>query len=1163
MKALAQQRPAVSMPAPPAAATWQVVRQEAWAELRAGLGSGVVALIFVGLTAYLLMVLTSAGYLRELNAVDIPRNAPSLVYLMTSGDAFFLLFAWAWVFAQPVVRDRQAQLHELVLAAPVSLRGLLLGRYLGAVAVAALLGASQMAGFLLAPLLEWVGVVPAGAMGATPWAALGWAWLVFSLPSALGCGAIYMAAALRTRSLVGPFAAASVLMLCWMLAMIVLKEGRMDPFLSTVLDPSGFAEAETQVLQWTPQQKSTALLALSPALQLNRLLWCALPLLGLAWVLWRITREALVLERAPRQRRAVKVARVLAAASAPLTAVSPVATMGIAWVRAAWAEALWQCRMALRGKGLWYSAIGLVLVGVAGGFVHGVGHADGPMVPRPEFLSPVGLKMMFLLIAFVVAAVVGLVWRRDAAPGFGEMLDATPAPDAVRLVGRASAVLAVTVLFALVPGVSGAIVVALAAPAGSDVLLPVVYQLVLLLPALLEMAGVMVLMHALIRPAGPAYAASLLMAFIFIVNHEADLISYPPAEVAIPLHIQLSPLTGWSPWLERLAVGDAWKLALSGLLLALAGLLLLRGTDGRWRVVWRQAARRLRGPIGAATLLCALALAALAPVQQQRLVEQGGYRSTDEEVADDAQWEKRWLGRAGAWTVAGGEIDIDVDAGAATATGRWQLKQVRVERGWLHLSLPPGLTALRAQVAGRDVTIEHEGDHAAADLRSCADSPCDVTLSWQVANPGWDAEGRPPWLLRQGLWARAADLAPRLGIDRERVLRSPADRRLQSLPAGVPGIAAAHATSATGIAPPGDWRWAVRHSAVTAGMADASTGRSQGHALDFAAIRAPAAQTTSIEGRTYVHDATRRQTADEVAEDLKLMSACVARRVGDAPEVRSVVQMPRGLDQAGLAGMQLLLPEQPGWDVATTGLGRHLRRADMAAALARTQLAGAAQLRSGDGALWMTEGLAGAIGMLCAGDAGGLDAVAALLDRGADVTSQALAASRSPVGNVASAPGKSWFAAYGPLALLGWAGQRTGADIQALVAAVRDNGGDVVGAVRRQFPEDADALIGAALASDLRLDAPPTAATAEPRSAVTEQWHWERGGWTADPISARRGLLLVRHDVQSGALRFVAVHDLSGVAEGALVLDARPGFERAPKDNRLAILQRNAITQTP
>lgn len=1157
MTALAQEGSAVSMPATSGVSAWQVIRQEAWAELRAGLGSGVVALIFVGLTAYLLLVLTSAGYLRELNAVDIPRNAPSLVYLMTSGDAFFLLFAWAWVFAQPVVRDRQAQLHELVLAAPVPLHGLLLGRYLGAVAVAALLGASQMAGFLLAPVLEWVGAVPAGAMGATPWAALGWAWLVFSLPSALGCGAIYMAAALRTRSLVGPFAAASVLMLCWMLAMIVLKEGRMDPFLSTVLDPSGFAEAETQVLQWTPQQKSTALLALSPALQLNRLLWCALPLLGLAWVLWRVTRESLVLERAPRQRKAVKGAIAPAAANAPLP---PVAVTRIAWVRAAWAEALWQCRMALRGKGLWYSAIGLVLVGVAGCFVHGVGHADGPMVPRPEFLSPVGLKMMFLLIASVVAAVVGLVWRRDSAPGFGEMLDATPAPDAVRLIGRASAVLAVTILFALVPGVSGAIVVALAGPAGSDVLLPVVYQLVLLLPALLEMAGVMVLMHALIRPAGPAYAASLLMAFIFIVNHEADLISYPPAEVAIPLHIQLSPLTGWSPWLERLAVGDVWKLALAGLLLALAGVLLLRGTDGRWRVAGRQAARRLWGPIGAAALLCALALGALVPLQQQRLVQQGGYRSTDEQVTDDAQWEKRWLGRAGAWTVAGGEIDIDVDASAATVAGRWQLKQVRVERGWLHLSLPPGLSALRAQVAGGDVVIEHEGDHAAADLQSCAIAPCEVTLSWQVANPGWDAEGRPPWLSRRGMWARAADLAPRLGIDRERLLRSPADRRLQGLPVEVPVIAALHATSAMGIAPAGDWRWMVRHHAAIGGPANESTGSSKGNALDFAAIQAPAAQTTKIDGRAYLHDATHRQTADEVAEDLQLVSACVARRVGAVPEVRSVVQMPRGLDQAGLAGMQLLLPEQPAWDVAATGLGRHLRRADIAAALARTQLAGAAQLRGGDGALWMTEGLAGAIGLLCAGDAGGLDAVSALLDRGADVTSQALAASRAPVGDVTSAPGKSWFAAYGQLALLGWAGQRTGTDIQALVAAVRDNGGDVVGAVRHLFPEEAEALSGAALASDLRLSAPATLA---PRSAVTEQWRWERGGWAAEPARARRGLLLVRHDAPSGALRVVTLDDLSGVAEGALVLDARPGFERAPKDNRLGLLQRTATSNTP
>lgn len=280
------------------------MRHAGWNELLAGLRSGVLALIFAGLTGYLMLVLNHAGYLRQMGASDIPRNAPSLVYLMTSGDTFFLLFAWAWVFSQPIVRDRNAHLHEIVLAAPVSLQGLLLGRFLGVTAVAAILGASQIAGFLLAPGLEWAGTVPAGSMGRTPWVALGWAWLVLTLPSALGCGALYMIAGLRTRSVAGPFAAAATLMMCWVITKVAFKEGGMDPFWSAMLDPSGLVEVETQVMDWTPREKSTSLLALTPALIVNRALWCLLPLCWLAWTLRRVRREHLVSERSVRLAKA-------------------------------------------------------------------------------------------------------------------------------------------------------------------------------------------------------------------------------------------------------------------------------------------------------------------------------------------------------------------------------------------------------------------------------------------------------------------------------------------------------------------------------------------------------------------------------------------------------------------------------------------------------------------------------------------------------------------------------------------------------------------------------------------------------------------------------------------------------------------------------------------
>ena len=101
--------------------TFALLMREAWVEVRAGLRSGIPLLVFLGLTGYLLMSLTNADYVQKMGASDIARNAPSLIYLMSCGCMFFLFFAWAWVFAQPALRDRKAQLEEVLLALPLSL----------------------------------------------------------------------------------------------------------------------------------------------------------------------------------------------------------------------------------------------------------------------------------------------------------------------------------------------------------------------------------------------------------------------------------------------------------------------------------------------------------------------------------------------------------------------------------------------------------------------------------------------------------------------------------------------------------------------------------------------------------------------------------------------------------------------------------------------------------------------------------------------------------------------------------------------------------------------------------------------------------------------------------------------------------------------------------
>ncbi|MCY4121963.1 MAG: ABC transporter permease, partial [Acidobacteria bacterium] len=275
------------------------VAAEAWQELRAGCRGPLIPVVFVGLIAYMLLMLANAEIVRSFGATGVPRNSPQLVYTVMAAQAFWVLFIWAWVFGQAVLRDRTARLHELVLSAPVSLPLLLLGRYLGAAALGCVLASSTVLAFLLVPLVHALGLLPPDSAGPAPYLALGHSLLVLTVPSALGSGALFLCAAIRARSMTGPFVVAAGMLLFSMVSMVVLRGGDVNPAVATMLDPSAQAEVEEQTDRWTPLQKRTGVLAMTAPLAANRVIWTLPPLLLLGVLLRRLDRERLVLERAP------------------------------------------------------------------------------------------------------------------------------------------------------------------------------------------------------------------------------------------------------------------------------------------------------------------------------------------------------------------------------------------------------------------------------------------------------------------------------------------------------------------------------------------------------------------------------------------------------------------------------------------------------------------------------------------------------------------------------------------------------------------------------------------------------------------------------------------------------------------------------------------------
>ena len=1116
---------------------------EAWQELRASLRGPFLPAFSVAIVAYLAMVLLNGRYLQEMGAVDIPRNSPHIVFMMVSAEAIYLYLGWAWIFSRVVTRDRDANLHEIVLASPVSLRALLVGRYLGAVGAALLLGAVCPLSFLVVHPLAAAGAL--SDLGPVPWAAMLQSWLLFCVPSAIGVGALCLAVALRTKSAGGPVGAAALLVGLWMVAMVVVRGGDMDPGMATVMDPTGYAEVEQQTTLWTPAEKATRLLSLTAPLLVNRALWCLLPLLVVGVALARVSREYLVVDRPSAKVRGKD--RV----QAPPAAVAPAALGGAprrnAWALATLTEAGWHLRLAMSGWGFRLTATLLFAAGVVAAFANVVAHGEGPLVPRPELVSPMLGEGTGLVIAFIVAGFVGSLMRRDERPGFSEMVAVTPAPLGVRLLGRAVAALVVTLLITLVPAASGYVVVGLFTPGGWSVATPFLHSLLVYGPALVQVCALTMALHALVRHAGAAHGLVMVAVFMVVVAEDSSLVTYPPAQLALPIppRISLSELVGWAPWLPLASAQAALKLSVFVFVLGLAWLVWPRALVDSPRQRASIVARRLRQG-GAATLLSVaiIAGALLATLLHQRLVVAGEYQSGQTRDAQGAAWERNWLGRATPLSVEGGEVRIRVDPANRTVRGTWRIKGLRIAPGShaeLHAELPAGVEVVSATVAGVAARVEVRDEHVSVELPDCASHGCDIELDLQANVDGWPVAGKTPWLHARQVWLRATDFLPRLGIDPRRSLTDPRLRARFGLPDAVPRVPSRASVALTGAAPPGDWKYRVE---LPEGWSTPRSGETHG-VLDFAVAWRPTPPTTTVgSGVPAWHGASHDVAARDVLGDVELARTCIAELTGWAvAEVDGVLQAPRG-SALWLHDGLLWMPEDAGWDIAGGGVGGWLRRYELTRTLAAATLLAQADIRDDPGSNWIAEGVPGWLALECTLTHDGLVPFESVVQALSDRTLQSFGAIDHPVRGIAEDAGSPYVAPYSALATFAWA--RTVETKQALqvirgVVADVQRGEPIRTAMVSQLgAEDTDLLLGMPLATDARLSREASIPTASVR-----RWRWHAGGWRE--LSLDSGWRVIRVDAQG--VDVLPALALRNASQPFVILDAYPAFERAPVDN--------------
>ncbi|SHE58635.1 hypothetical protein SAMN02745117_00537 [Lampropedia hyalina DSM 16112] len=520
--------------------------------------------------------------------------------------------------------------------------------------------------------------------------------------------------------------------------------------------------------------------------------------------------------------------------------------------------------------------------------------------------------------------------------------------------------------------------------------------------------------------------------------------------------------------------------------------------------------------------------------------------------ADAVAWERRWLtpldpnvcttdpqattkhmlaDAEGAFHVASGRVRLRVQPGSPRVQGEWVLEQVQAPWGWLHATLPPGLVLHRVTVGSASVAADVEHGHLAIALDVCAQQLCTVTLHFEVS-PGAGSR-----IGTDGIWLRAADVLPRLGLDGDRLLRQPATRKAHGLSdfLTLPDYWASPAVA--GVAPAAAWQWDVQIEGEPS--PHGASGTTDG-ALDFAVAWMPVPQTDASATKPalpVLELAVPQHRSHSVAAELDALQACMARRMGGTARVERVAAWPVGSSDAGLAGYpqsQLsaatlwlpheLWPDAHGPDVPPDAQRHTARRTSMAQAIALRYMADTARLRQGRGVQWLAEGVPAALALACVAETEDPLAVQALLQRAAQQADAALQAQHDEVGAVAYAAFNGWVRQYAPLAALDSVRRLSADQINTLLHELRDG-------VRVQYAL-ANALgvsrttlaLSMPLATDLRL---------QPDGSVTgDRWRWQQGQWSR--VGTPRAAWPLAASARHGQ---------------TLYLDAWPGYERQPTDN--------------
>jgi ABC-2 type transport system permease protein len=528
------------------------------------------------------------------DTANVHKNSPFAIGQTHLIMGLFFMFAATAFVAGSVVRDDETGFGPILRSAPLTKFDYLYGRFFGAFTAAALAFLAVPAAMLVGQVLPWI---DPDKMGPFRPDALAFAYFLLALPGVFLTSALFFTVATVARSMAWTFVAVIGMVVIYTFGAIILATPDLEAPLAR-WDPLGVFMFDVVTRYWTANDRNTLLPSLSGVLLFNRLFCITLGLLALA-----ASYPLFQYRGAPGRPATAK--DTATASIGPRLPVAPLVTANATAPcfdgHAAWAQFVARTRFDMGQvftSPVYWVLLGLGLMNAAGGLWESTsdGRYGGAVWPVTRILIT-ALDGSFTFIAIIIAAYYAgeLVWR-DRDRRAHEMIDATPAPDWSFLAPKTAAVILVLVS-TLVASVAAAVIVQ--AVKGYYDFEFGEYLLWYLAPNAVDLA-ILAALSIFIQAISPHKFVGWLAMTVYIVlnftipslGFEHNLIFYGHTN-PVPLSDMNDQGRFWiGAWWFR-AYWAAWAV----LLLVAAFALWRRGTESRFAPRLARVPARLRGPL--------------------------------------------------------------------------------------------------------------------------------------------------------------------------------------------------------------------------------------------------------------------------------------------------------------------------------------------------------------------------------------------------------------------------------------------------------------------------------------------------------------------------------------------------------------------------------------